>query len=63
MYAQDLIENFVRPEPEVDPGWFVESRETRNARLEWFREAKFGMFVHWGVYSYLEGSYQGRAGY
>src|ERR1035437_7082055 len=20
-------------------------------RLQWFREAKFGMFIHWGVYS------------
>ena len=20
-------------------------------RLQWFRDAKFGMFIHWGVYS------------
>ncbi|MGB9609799.1 MAG: alpha-L-fucosidase, partial [Bryobacteraceae bacterium] len=20
-------------------------------RTRWFREAKFGMFIHWGVYS------------
>jgi len=25
--------------------------ETRDARMEWFREARFGMFVHYGLYS------------
>ena len=29
-------------------------------RLKWFREAKFGMFIHWGVYAQLAGSWQGR---
>ncbi|MBP1660690.1 MAG: retaining alpha-L-fucosidase, partial [Candidatus Aminicenantes bacterium] len=22
-------------------------------RLQWFREAKFGLFIHWGVYSMI----------
>ena len=26
-----------------------ETAEQRNARMEWWREAKFGMFIHWGV--------------
>lgn len=31
------------------------------ARLDqWFRDAKFGAFIHFGVYSTLEGEYQGR---
>jgi alpha-L-fucosidase len=25
----------------------------------WWREARFGMFIHWGVYSGLEGTWQG----
>jgi alpha-L-fucosidase len=29
-------------------------------RLSWFREAKFGMFVHWGPYARLAGEWQGR---
>jgi len=33
---------------------------TRDARLAWWREARFGMFVHWGVYSHLGGVWQGR---
>ncbi len=27
--------------------------ENYDQRLEWFREARFGMFVHWGIYSVL----------
>jgi len=22
-----------------------------NARVDWFRKARFGMFIHWGLYS------------
>ena len=29
-------------------------------RLEWFKEAKFGMFIHWGPYSRLAGEWNGR---
>ena len=28
-------------------------RSTRRARLDWFRSARFGMFIHWGLYSML----------
>jgi alpha-L-fucosidase len=28
--------------------------------LDWFREAKFGMFIHWGPYSQLAGEYNGK---
>lgn len=28
--------------------------------LEWFREAKFGMFIHWGPYAQLAGEWNGR---
>ena len=27
-------------------------------RLAWFREARFGMFIHWGVYAVPAGTYQ-----
>lgn len=29
-------------------------------RMAWFREAKFGMFVHWGPYAALGGEWNGR---
>ena len=32
---------------------------TRNQRMQWWREARFGMFIHWGVYSVPGGVYEG----
>ncbi|MEO8405290.1 MAG: alpha-L-fucosidase, partial [Chitinophagaceae bacterium] len=29
-------------------------------RMEWWREARFGMFIHWGVYSVPAGTYKGQ---
>jgi alpha-L-fucosidase len=29
-------------------------------RLAWFREARFGMFIHWGPYSELAGEWEGQ---
>ncbi len=31
----------------------------RDVRMKWFREARFGMFIHWGVYSVPAGTYDG----
>jgi alpha-L-fucosidase len=28
-----------------------ESEKERDARMQWWREARFGMFIHWGVYA------------
>ena len=39
-----------------------ETKEQKDARMKWFREAKFGMFIHWGVYSVPAGEYQGDKG-
>ncbi len=36
-----------------------ESKEARDQRMEWWREARFGMFIHWGPYSVLGGIYHG----
>jgi alpha-L-fucosidase len=35
----------------------AETKEHRDARMAWWREAKFGMFIHWGVYSVPAGFY------
>ncbi len=37
-----------------------ETPQQRNARMQWWREARFGMFIHWGVYAVPAGTYQGR---
>ncbi len=37
-----------------------ETPQQRDQRMAWWRAAKFGMFIHWGVYSVPAGTYQGR---
>lgn len=34
--------------------------ESSDDKVQWFKEARFGMFVHWGLYSVLGGTYNGR---
>jgi len=36
-----------------------ETKEQRDARMAWFRDARFGMFIHWGVYAVPAGTYHG----
>lgn len=39
-------------------GWYAEALKTREERLAWWREAKFGCFIHWGAYSVLGGEWK-----
>ena len=39
----------------------VETSGERDRRMAWWREARFGMFVHWGLYSGLAGTWDGKA--
>ena len=42
----------VSPAPTPDPDPYAkETTEQRNARMAWWREARFGLFIHWGVYA------------
>jgi alpha-L-fucosidase len=36
------------------------SPEARDARLAWFKEAKYGMFIHWGLYAIPAGEWKGQ---
>jgi alpha-L-fucosidase len=38
---------------------FSQRKQNTEERLAWWHEAKFGMFIHWGVYSLYGGVYQG----
>jgi hypothetical protein len=37
----------------------VNSPEAREARLAWFKEAKYGLFIHWGLYAIPAGIWKG----
>jgi alpha-L-fucosidase len=41
----------------------TETPAQRDARMAWWREAKFGLFIHWGVYSVPAGKYGNATGY
>ena len=38
----------------------VETKEQRDARMGWWREDKFGLFIHWGLYAVPAGTYDGK---
>lgn len=40
--------------------WQQDYGPTHDARMQWWRQAKFGMFIHWGVYSVPAGVYKGQ---
>ena len=58
--------------PPPDAGWWPkdlparaatpleETSAQRDARMAWWREARFGMFIHWGVYAVPAGVWQGK---
>ena len=48
------------PSPEPEPAAFQETPEQKEQRMAWYKEAKFGMFIHWGPYSALAGEWNGQ---
>jgi alpha-L-fucosidase len=39
----------------------AETAAERDARMAWWREARFGMFIHWGLYAIPAGRWDGEA--
>ena len=40
-----------------------ETREQKDRRMKWWREARFGMFIHWGLYAIPAGEWNGQTNY
>ncbi|HEY0677663.1 MAG TPA: alpha-L-fucosidase [Chitinophagaceae bacterium] len=45
---------------EARNGWWTRSMKNHDKRIQWWREARFGMFIHWGVYSLPGGEWKGK---
>ena len=47
---------------ETDSGWSYTrgAPEQHALKMQWWNTARFGMFVHWGVYSVTGGAYKGK---
>jgi alpha-L-fucosidase len=52
-YSEETASEITRP--------YTETKEQRDARMQWWRESRFGMFVHWGLYSGLAGTWKGNS--
>lgn len=37
-----------------------ETKAQHDARMQWWRDAKFGMFIHWGLYAQAAGEWNGQ---
>jgi len=40
-----------------------ELKEERDIRMEWWRDARFGLFIHWGLYAIPAGEWNGKTNY
>lgn len=47
-------------EPPVKAIQQTETPQERDVRMSWWRHDRFGMFIHWGLYAELAGTYDGK---
>ncbi|WP_316831746.1 alpha-L-fucosidase [Pedobacter aquatilis] len=56
-------ENRLREQKLIDSArknWWDQSMDNLASRIAWWREAKLGLFIHWGIYSLPGGEWQGK---
>ena len=41
----------------------LETQAQHDARMKWWREARFGLFIHWGIYAVPAGEWKGKTNY
>ena len=41
-------------------GWWTASMKNHDERIAWWQQARFGMFIHWGIYSLPGGEWKGQ---
>src|SRR5260370_18275670 len=54
--ALTVTASAVRAEVAAPP----ETKKQRDARMAWWRQARFGMFIHWGLYAVPAAEYKGQ---
>jgi len=50
----------VKEETTEKVDYLKESDEAREARMAWWKDARFGMFIHWGLYAVPAGEWDGK---
>ena len=51
------------PQAPATPVIPEESKAQHDARMAWWRKSRFGMFIHWGIYSVPSGEWNGKTEY
>jgi alpha-L-fucosidase len=51
------------PQAPATPTIPAETKEQKDARMAWWRKARFGMFIHWGLYAIPAGEWNGKTEY
>ena len=56
-FPSTLVAQKCYPIPTLES--LIPQKEELDQRMKWFDEVRFGMFIHWGVYSSLSGTWNG----
>ena len=49
--CKNKLQNKSEPQNDIKVDYLNETKEDFDNRISWWREARFGMFIHWGVYA------------
>lgn len=58
-----VLLSWVAQSQTMDEMWDTASNKAHHPNVQWFKEAKFGLFIHWGLYSKLAGTWKGKRYY
>ena len=55
-----LVFSFIQVNGQIKTDYLKETEKEINQHMEWFANAKYGMFIHFGLYSQLGGVWKGK---
>lgn len=55
-----LVACFTSAAQGMEEMWDSTASKNEHPNIQWFKEAKFGLFIHWGLYSRLAGTWNGK---
>ena len=57
--CKNKFQNKSEQENNIKVDYLNETKDDFDNRMSWWREARFGMFIHWGVYAVPAGIHNG----
>jgi alpha-L-fucosidase len=59
LFLLTIVLSFTVARQTIAQDFTTETSEQRDVRMNWWREARFGLFIHWGLYSIAAGEWKG----